>query len=66
MILSGCMKKPTEPVNQDLSWLCGDIVGNKLTYDVYFGINPVPDSGELLSANQSASSCISYTIRKIC
>jgi len=43
-------------VNANLSWSCNDPDGDDLTYDVYFGTDPIPDYGELLSENQNTAS----------
>jgi formylglycine-generating enzyme len=39
-----------------LSWECTDPDGESLTYDVYWGTDPTPDSGELVSNDQSGTS----------
>jgi hypothetical protein len=41
------------PVTILLEWDCSDPDGDPLLYDVYFGTDPTPDEGELVSENQS-------------
>jgi len=43
-------------ISTDLSWSCSDPDGDSLTYDVYFGTDSSPDSGELVSSGQSTAS----------
>ncbi|MDP8221586.1 MAG: Ser-Thr-rich GPI-anchored membrane family protein [Candidatus Stygibacter frigidus] len=52
------------PINTNISWSCSDPDGDMLTYDIYFGTDPTPDSGELVSSNQSETSCNLETLNQ--
>ncbi|MDP8221583.1 MAG: chitobiase/beta-hexosaminidase C-terminal domain-containing protein [Candidatus Stygibacter frigidus] len=43
-------------IETDIAWSCSDPDGDALTYDVYFGTDPTPNSGELVSSSQSGMS----------
>ena len=42
-------------ITPTLSWTCTDPDGDPLIYDVYFGTDPTPDIGELVSSGQSST-----------
>jgi len=49
-------------LNAELSWSCYDAEGDPLTFDVYFGTDSIPDSGELVSEGQTETT---YTLTSL-